>query len=141
MSAAEAARTKMKLSDLKKLIREELSRFEFMKKLANEHPELSAGQVGKIYALYKKGERIENAVTMVAGMSEQKEVEKPAQSAGLQKAGIEVFRTLGGVQPNEADIVELLINLIQLAKEKNINTQGLRRGLAMAKKAAEQVKE
>jgi hypothetical protein len=131
----------MKLSDLKQLIREELSRFEFMKKLANEYPELSAGQVGKIYALYKKGERIENAVAMVAGINEQEEVEKPAQSTGLQKAGIEAFRTLGGVQTNETDIVELLVKLIELAKQKNINTPALRRALTMVKKAAEQIKE
>jgi hypothetical protein len=56
----------MKLSDLKQLIREELSRFQFMKKLAEEYPELSAGQVGKIYALYKKGEPIENAVAKIS---------------------------------------------------------------------------
>ena len=67
MSVVGAEDIKVKLSDLKQLIREELSRFQFMKKLAEEYPELSAGQVGKIYALYKKGERIENAVATVTG--------------------------------------------------------------------------
>jgi len=104
VSAAEVGCTKMKLSDLKKLIREELE---------------SQGT-----------ER-----------SKQGESEAPVGSSALQKAGIGAFRTLGGVQANETDIVELLINLIQLAKQKNINTPALRRALTMVKKAAEQIKE
>jgi hypothetical protein len=52
---------------------------------------------------------------------------------------MQIFRNLSGVQQNERDIVELLLNLIELAKSENINQQELRRRLGLAKDAAEKI--
>jgi len=57
----------------------------------------------------------------------------------LQKKAMQIFRNLSGVQQNERDIVELLLNLIELAKSENINQQELRRRLGLAKDAAEKI--
>ena len=57
----------------------------------------------------------------------------------LQKKAMQIFRNLSGVQQNERDMVELLLNLIELAKSENINQQELRRRLGLAKDAAAQI--
>ncbi len=57
----------------------------------------------------------------------------------LRTKAMEVFRNLSGVQQNERDMVELLLNLIELAKSENINQQELRRRLRLAKDAAAQI--
>ena len=57
----------------------------------------------------------------------------------LQKKAMQIFRNLSGVQQNELDIVELLLNIIELAKSENINQQELRRRLGLAKDAAAKI--
>ncbi len=57
----------------------------------------------------------------------------------LQKKAMQIFRNLSGVQQNERDMVELLLNLIELAKSENINQQELRRRLGLAKDAAAKI--
>ena len=57
----------------------------------------------------------------------------------LRTQAMEIFRNLSGVQQNELDMVELLLNLIELAKSENINQQELRRRLGLAKDAAAKI--
>ena len=79
----------MKLSVIKQLIREEMSRLEFMRHLADRHPDLSARQVGEIYELYKGGMAVADAVQKVAAVNEAEEQTPLDASPGrLGMAGV-----------------------------------------------------
>ena len=122
----------MKLSDIKLLIREELSRFQFMKHLAEKHPNLGASQIGDIYKLYKKGVDIDAAVAQVASMEEQEAapqrqalgtqtVSKSKQASLAQQKGKAIASgdALGGIDNRERAIMVDLEKLIAAIAEKD----------------------
>ena len=119
----------MKLSALKQLIREEMSRFEFMRHLADRHPDLSARQVGEIYELYKGGMAVADAVQKVAAVNEAdaaprlgaKAVSKSQQvTQARQKAkGIASGAELAGINNRERAIMVDLEKIIAAIAEKD----------------------
>ena len=70
----------MNINELRQLVEEEMSRFEFMKHLAGKYPELNARQIGEIYKAYKDGVDIDAAVKQVTGLEEQEEEEQMDQT-------------------------------------------------------------
>lgn len=57
----------------------------------------------------------------------------------LRQKLIDAAKTLTGIQKNELDLVNLLIDMINLSKEGNINTAEIRRTMKLTQKAAEKV--
>lgn len=68
--------------------------------------------------------------------------EPAADKASLQSLKKELqslITNLSGIQSNELEIVQFLINLIKLAKAENINVSELKRKLGFVKDAAEKI--
>ncbi len=119
----------MNLNNLRQLVQEEMSRFEFMKHLAGKRPDLNAKQIGEIYKLYKDGMDIDAAVAKVAPMQEQEgelggEI-LAAPKEELRKKAVAMLQDTSGIMGNETEIFEFIINLIELAKTQNIATSAM----------------
>ena len=72
----------------------------------------------------------------------QQAAEPAADEASLQSLKKELqslITNLSGIQSNELEIVQFLINLIKLAKAENINVGELKRKLGFVKDAAEKI--
>lgn len=68
--------------------------------------------------------------------------EPAADEASLQSLKKELqslITNLSGIQANELEIVQFLINLIKLAKAENINVGELKRKLGFVKDTAEKI--
>jgi len=116
----------MNLNNLRQLVQEEMSRFEFMKHLAGKRPDLNAKQIGEIYKLYKDGMDIDAAVAKVAPMQEQEgelggEI-SAATKEDLRKKAVEMLQNMSGIMSDETEIFEFIISLIELAKSENVAT-------------------
>ena len=75
-------------------------------------------------------------------INEQEEQEQQQLSAQkIKKELMDLIKDLSGIQMNEMDLVQTLIDIIKKAKEANINTSELRRTLGITKKAAEKTKK
>lgn len=57
----------------------------------------------------------------------------------LKKQLINLSRNLTGIQQNEIEIVQLFIEMIDLAKRENINVAEFKRRLGLAKDTAEKI--
>ena len=127
----------MNLNNLRQLVQEEMSRFEFMKHLAGKRPDLNAKQIGEIYKLYKDGMDIDAAVAKVAPMQEQEgelggEI-SAAPKEELRKKAVAMLQDTSGIMGNETEIFEFIINLIELAKTKNVATSAMQTALERLK--------
>lgn len=127
----------MNLNNLRQLVQEEMSRFEFMKHVAGKRPDLNAKQIGEIYKLYKGGMDIDAAVAKVAPMQEQEgelggEI-SAAPREELRKKAISMLQDSSGIMGNETEIFEFIINLIQLAKSENVATSTMQTALERLK--------
>ena len=72
----------------------------------------------------------------------QQAAEPAADEASLQSLKKELqslITNLSGIQANELEIVQFLINLIKLAKAENINVGELKRKLGFVKDTAEKI--
>ena len=131
----------MNLNNLRQLVQEEMSRFEFMKHLAGKHPDLNAKQIGEIYKLYKDGMGIDAAVAKVAPMQEQEgelggEI-SAATREDLRKKAVATLQNTSGIMGNEAEIFEFIISLIELAKSENVATSAMQTALGKLKAVIE----
>jgi len=121
----------MNLNNLRQLVQEEMSRFEFMKHLAGKRPDLNAKQIGEIYKLYKDGMDIDAAVAKVAPMQEQEGEGElggeilAAPKEELRKKAVAMLQDTSGIMGNETEIFEFIINLVELAKTQNIATSAM----------------
>ena len=127
----------MNLNNLRQLVQEEMSRFEFMKHLAGKHPDLNAKQIGEIYKLYKDGMGIDAAVAKVAPMQEQEgelggEI-SAAPKEELRKKAVAMLQDTSGIMANETEIFEFIINLVELAKTQNVATSAMQTALERLK--------
>ena len=127
----------MNLNNLRQLVQEEMSRFEFMKHLAGKRPDLNAKQIVEIYKLYKDGMDIDAAVAKVAPMQEQEgelggEI-SAAPKEELRKKAVAMLQDTSGIMGNETEIFEFIINLIELAKTKNVATSAMQTALERLK--------
>tara|TARA_R100001129_G_scaffold128696_1_gene90709 strand:+ start:206 stop:610 length:405 start_codon:yes stop_codon:yes gene_type:complete len=127
----------MNLNNLRQLVQEEMSRFEFMKHLAGKRPDLNAKQIGEIYKLYKGGMDINVAVAKVAPMQEQEgelggEI-SAAPKEELRKKAIAMLQDTSGIMANETEIFEFIINLVELAKSENVATSSMQTALERLK--------
>tara|TARA_A100001515_G_scaffold142216_1_gene140544 strand:+ start:746 stop:1183 length:438 start_codon:yes stop_codon:yes gene_type:complete len=118
---------------LKSIVKEELSRFQFMQHLAKSHPDLNAKQIGEIYKLYKNGISIDLAVKQVTGVNEQEEGElakkrlgattmtraKQATVARQKGKDIASGDTLSGIDNRERAIMVDLEKIIAAVAEKD----------------------
>ena len=57
----------------------------------------------------------------------------------LKQKLLDLTKNLAGIQMNEIDMINLFIELIDLAKRENINVQELRRRLGFVKQAAQKI--
>ena len=126
----------MNLNNLRQLVQEEMSRFEFMKHLAGKHPDLNAKQIGEIYKLYKDGMGIDAAVAKVAPMQEQEGEQgelggeiSAAPKEELRKKAVTMLQDTSGIMANETEIFEFIINLVELAKTQNVATSAMQTAL------------
>lgn len=116
----------MNLDNLRQLVQEEMSRFEFMKHLAEKHPDLNAKQIGEIYKLYKGGMGIDAAVSKVAPVQEQGRlgattVSKTAQAQAARQKGkdIQSGAALSGIDNRERAIMVDLEKIIAAIAEED----------------------
>ena len=58
---------------------------------------------------------------------------------GLKQKLLDLTKNLAGIQTNEVDMINLFIELIDLAKRENINSQELRRKLGFVKQVAQKI--
>ena len=65
--------------------------------------------------------------------------EAPPQASALAQKMRQVSQNLSGIQSNELELVNFFLDLINLAKEENINVPDLRRRLGLVKQAAEKI--
>jgi len=129
----------MNLNNLRQLVQEEMSRFEFMKHLAGKRPDLNAKQIGEIYKLYKDGMAIDAAVAKVAPIQEQEEEGElggeisAAPKEELRKKAVTMLQDTSGIMANETEIFEFIINLVELAKTQNVATSAMQTALERLK--------
>ena len=57
----------------------------------------------------------------------------------LKQKLLDLTKNLAGIQTNEVDMINLFIELIDLAKHENINSQELRRKLGFVKQVAQKI--
>ena len=68
------------------------------------------------------------------------QIEEQQQSTqDLKKKLLTLAQNLAGIQKNEIEMVDLFINMIDLAKRENINVGEFKRKLGLAKDAAEKI--
>lgn len=101
-------------------------------KLEEERTGVATGKMSDLRRMVDNPELRDKTAAQLTGQGDEDQSE-------LQKKAMQIFRNLSGVQQNERDIVELLLNIIELAKSENINQQELRRRLRLAKDAAAQI--
>ena len=116
----------MNLNNLRQLVQEEMSRFEFMKHLAGKRPDLNAKQIGEIYKLYKGGMDIDAAVAKVAPMQEQERlgmasVSRSDQAMMARQKGKDIASgdALSGVTTRERAIMVDLEKIIAAIAEED----------------------
>tara|TARA_R110002074_G_scaffold127983_1_gene268073 strand:- start:748 stop:1053 length:306 start_codon:yes stop_codon:yes gene_type:complete len=76
--------------------------------------------------------------TGTSPLGTEEEEEDPKVQALRQKL-VAISRSTAGIASNETGIVNLLANLIELAKEKNMNVAEFKRRLELVKAAAEKI--
>jgi len=116
----------MNINELRQLVEEEMSRFEFMKHLAGKHPDLNAKQIGEIYKLYKDGVDIDAAVSQVASVEEQDRIgssgiSRQDQATMARQKGKDIASgdTLSGVNNRERAIMVDLEKVIAAVAEED----------------------
>ena len=62
--------------------------------------------------------------------------ETPSDKAAIAQKMREMAQNLSGIQSNELELINFFLDLINLAKEENINVPELRRRLGLVKQAA-----
>ena len=65
--------------------------------------------------------------------------ETPSDKAAIAQKMREMAQNLSGIQSNELELINFFLDLINLAKEENINVPELRRRLGLVKQAAEKI--
>ena len=65
--------------------------------------------------------------------------EAPSGKAAIAQKMREMAQNLSGIQSNELELINFFLDLINLAKEENINVPELRRRLGLVKQAAEKI--
>jgi len=90
--------------------------------------------------------RLKQLIKEEMKLMELEQGEQPTQEAednpkvqDLKQKLVKLSTNISGIQANEVDIVNLFINLIDLAKRENVNLDVFKRRLELVKKVAEKI--
>jgi len=95
-------------------------------------------------SLLKKLVKEEMALSELETPPGQKDVtgtisQEPTTPADLKKKLMNLSKSVAGIQPNEVDLIEYLIDIIELAKHGNINVTELRRKLGLVQQITQKL--